>query len=80
MYSAKNQIAIAHYRSITEDIGWYVVGNKSIMIDQNYVGVGITYRAPGTPGLIFTEFGSSYSAWKPGVYVGVLLPFYRKIK
>jgi len=78
MYSHKNQVAIAHYRSVTESVGWYIVANKNIMVDQNYIGTGFNYAVRSS--FLFMEIGSSFTSWTPGAYVGVLIPFYIKKK
>lgn len=53
----------------------YVVGFKSTMTSNNYLGAGIGTPLASGRATGFIEFGSSMKNWTPSFYVGMFIPF-----
>lgn len=68
-----NDLGFAYARSFTKKYGSYVIASKSMVSSNSYLGFGLTRSVDKAS--LFIEVGSPLNSWKPGVYVGVFIPF-----
>ncbi len=75
-----NQIGTAIGYNFNPDLLMYIVGCKTTIADKNYLGIGIGTPLANGRATGFVEVGSGTKKWAPGLYVGMFIPFTRKIK
>jgi hypothetical protein len=67
--------------SPTKNFTAYAVYSKNTTVSKtNYVGLGIGTPLAGERATGFIECGSSTYIWKPGLYMGMFIPFTVKIR
>ncbi len=75
-----NQVGTAVGYYFTPDFLMYIVGCKTTIVNKDYVGLGVGTPLANGRATGFAEFGSGTKNFKPGLYVGMFIPFTRKIK
>lgn len=75
-----NQVGTAFGYNFTPDLLMYIVGCKTTIVDKDYIGVGIGTPLANGRATGFMEIGSGTKNFKPGLYVGMFIPFTRQIK
>lgn len=74
-----NAYGAAVYKQIATNFGVYVVGNKSVLRNDGYTGIGVGTPLAKGHATGFVEVGSSWKTWGPGLYFGVFIPIVRRI-
>ena len=75
-----NQVGTAFGYYFTPDFLMYIVGCKTTIANKDYVGLGVGTPLANGRATGFAEVGSGTKNFKPGLYVGMFIPFTRKIK
>ncbi len=74
-----NSVGGAVYYSFVSNFGSYIVGTKNVFQSGGYLGAGVGTPVASGRATFFVEFGSTWNSWDPGIYVGVFIPFVKKV-
>lgn len=75
-----NVYGAAIYQQLHRDLGIYVVGNKSILRNDGYAGIGLGTPLASGKATGFIEYGSSWQVWQPAIYIGAFIPIVKQIR
>lgn len=71
---SNNSAGIIISKDFNSKVSGYLIGMKSVMNENGYVGLGLTRKVSGN-NMLFVELGTSIKAIRPEFSIGVLLPF-----
>ncbi len=75
-----NAYGAAVYQQIMRNFGVYVVGNKSALRNNGYVGIGVGTPLAKGHATGFVEVGSSWKTWGAGLYFGAFIPIVTRVR
>lgn len=75
-----NSVGMALTYQLPSEFGTYVVGNKALLADTRYTGIGLTKVVAKGRATGFVEVGTFWDSSSPMLYTGVFIPFTLKLK
>ncbi|MBP6866502.1 MAG: hypothetical protein KBC12_03100 [Candidatus Pacebacteria bacterium] len=75
-----NKVGMLYWHKLGNSNGYYVACNKNVFTKGGYAGTGLTQSVADGKAIGFFEFGSTWHAWSPAIYMGAIMPLTFRIK